>query len=99
MISKNLWLDIQTEWNNKNVLKINLNCKDIILGYNIHFGITSIASKSINMVILYGKSFIMKCKSSNSPVNIVRFKKYLKEWLEICQYEEDVNRMISTTLF
>ena len=99
VVSKNLWLDIQAEWNSINVLKIYFNLKDIILGYNVHFGVSSIVSKTVNLIVLYGKSYIVRCKLANSQVNLQNFKSFIKEGFKFCHYEEDVSRLIDRMFF
>ena len=94
MVSTNFWLSIQQCWNETHHVKFQLNLKDIMFGYNIHLGVSSIINKTINIIIMYGKSCIVKCKLNNSLPNIVVFKSTIKDALQVCNYESKVANLI-----
>ena len=93
-MSKNFWLNIQQSWNDTHKLNIILNVKDIIFGYNIHHGAPSDLSTALNIIILYGKSVIIKCRLKNLIPNKMVLKNCIKDALQMCNYEEEIASLI-----
>ena len=69
--------------------------QDIILGYNIHLGFSSLINQAINIVILYGKYYIFKCKLENESPLCFIFKIKLKDYLRICNYDNRIMTLIN----
>ena len=59
---------------------INLSCQSILLGYNM---MDPDEYNEINMVIMYAKWFIYKCKMTVVIPNIWNFYKYILECIKI----------------
>ena len=87
---KNFWFSIFDIWNRAHDMQIDVNVKDIILGYDLDHAPFNNISKAVNLIILYGKSFIFKCKVDGHNINLRFFQQYLKCAMEICKYEESI---------
>ena len=94
-IVKNLWLQLQQNWNDCHSSNMVLKQQDIILGYNIHLGFSSLINQAINIVILYGKYYIFKCKLENESPLCFIFKIKLKDYLRICNYDNRIMTLIN----
>ena len=62
---------MQELWNNAHTISINLNERDVILGYNAHIGSISLLNMAVNLVILHAKAFIFKCKQTSTEMTIL----------------------------
>jgi len=66
--------NICSEWCNT---VISFDCRDIILGYNVHENQT-MNNMVINKLILYCKYYIVQCKYSEKVPNVIGMKKTIK---------------------
>ena len=96
-IVRNFWFSVFDMWNASHDKQIDVKLKDIILGYNVDNVPISDVSKAVNMIILYGKSYIFKCKVDGQKIHFTLFQHYLKNAMEICKYEE--NLLLKVTCF
>ena len=75
---KNFWLALMDKYNECFSLSIKITCKDIILIYK---GENELFTQLLNLLMLYGKKYLYKCKLKNSCVNLMNFLKYLQSVL------------------
>jgi exonuclease III len=77
---KNFWLNLTTLWNRSLDRDIEINCKNILLGYKIDNAEEYIID---NIFILYAKKYIYKCKMDEKQPNVHSFKQYMKSCMNI----------------
>ena len=70
---KSFWLDLISEVNDRFDMKITLKCKDIVCGYEIE-NYTTNKHFAINIIILYAKQFIYRCKMDNRIPKTMQFQ-------------------------
>ena len=98
IVVKNFWLRVCELWNRYVEQTIHLTCNEVIIGYcpqnfsdNIVF--------TINLVILYGKKYVYNCKYYEKPINVTAFVEYVKECINIENYDMAVSTLVSRALF
>mgnify|MGYP001596674902 CR=1 FL=1 len=87
---RNLWIKFIDTWNLNYTDDLYLSCKDVVLGYDV-FDAKSDNIKTINILIMYLKSYIFRCKISESQQIWRGFIKYVKRSFEICKYEDSIS--------
>ena len=66
IIVKNFWLNLMSEYNSRFDMNFKLTCKDVIFGYDLE-NVKKAEIMAINIIILYAKYFIYRCKLEGRP--------------------------------
>ena len=95
---KNFWIEFQQKINKGVDRRINLEKKDILLGYEINFGYSSSICKLINVFILHAKYYIYQCKINNTKPLFVNFIVKAQNTFKYIRYEEKFHCLIDQVL-
>ena len=91
LIVKNFWFKLFEKYYEKKHIQVNANCTDILLYYNLDKVQQDVI---VNILILYGKYYIYKCKMEMMNPEIGMYAKYMAFKLSIvcmttCKYKNE----------
>jgi len=79
-VIKTFWLRLFTLWNAFNNSVIEICDKDIMLGVNL---VRPEENFAINLLMLYGKKFIVKCRMDKVDINVMVFMRYVQSHYDL----------------
>ena len=88
---KDFWSNLMSEWNNRQLTNVNFSVKEIVLGYFSQA--TTDEYIALNLIIIYAKHFIYKCKLQLIVPALNKFK-LDKMVLEMFKQNNGVIRML-----
>lgn len=90
MVVKTFWLRILALWNVFNGSAYKIFVKDILLGCELQ---DSANNYALNLLLLYGKMFIVRCRFNKSDINIHLFRRFV-----MSHYVFRLNKQCTSTL-